>query len=91
MTIEQEIKTILETEFSPEYLEVINESSKHAGHSGDDGSGQTHFKLIVVSKKFTDCSRIQRQQAINNSIKHLFDEGLHAVSMKLSTPEQKGL
>lgn len=88
MTIEQEIKTILETHFSPEYLEVINESYKHAGHAGDDGSGQTHFKLIVVSRKFSDCTRMQRQQSVNNAIKPLFDKGLHAVSMKLSTPQE---
>ncbi len=88
MTIEEEIKTILQKEISPDYLEVINESHKHAGHAGDDGSGQTHFKLIVVSSRFSECTRVQRQQMVNALIKPLFNKGLHAISMRLLSPEE---
>lgn len=89
MTIEDKIKQIIQNEFTPTHLEVINESHKHAGHAGDDGSGQTHFKLIVVSNLFEEQSRVERQKSVNASIKNLFDKGLHAISMHLSTPDEK--
>ncbi len=88
MRIEEKIKHLLEKEFSPTHLQVVNESHKHAGHAGDDGSGQTHFKLKVVSVDFGGKSRVQRQRLVNQAIGGLFDEGLHAVSMQLSTPEE---
>lgn len=88
MTIEEEIKHLVEKAFTPEHLEVINESHKHQGHAGDDGSGQTHFKLIVASQHFSGQTRVQRQKAVNTCLKDLFDKGLHALSMQLSTPQE---
>lgn len=88
MNIEQEIKARIEAAFAPERFELINESHKHAGHAGDDGSGQTHFKLMVVSFAFEGCSRVERQMRVNNTLKSLFDIGLHAISMRLLTPTE---
>lgn len=67
------------------HLEIVNESNLHKGHAGDDGSGQTHFKLIVVSSDFDGCNRIQRQQKVNGLLKGAFDAGLHAISMGCMT------
>ena len=88
MKMEEKIKKAIEDAFSPSHLEIINESHKHAGHAGDDGSGQTHFKLIVVSNEFSGCDRVQRQRMLNASICDLFEEGLHAISMKIFTLEE---
>lgn len=86
MTIEEEIKFVIERDFNPEHLEIMNESNKHAGHAGDNGTGQTHFQLLVVSKAFEGCNRMQRQQKVNDSLMFLFSKGLHAISMSLKTP-----
>ena len=83
--MEQKIKKAIEEGLSPIHLEVVNESYKHAGHAGDDGSGQTHFKLMVVSDAFLKRSRVQRQRIVNTVVGSLFNEGLHAVSMQLLT------
>ncbi|MGH1399049.1 MAG: BolA family protein [Alphaproteobacteria bacterium] len=88
MRIEDEIKRIIETELAPAHLEVINESGKHIGHAGDDGSGQTHFKLVVVHERFEGQSRVERQKTINKMLVSLFDKGLHALSMQLYTPQE---
>jgi len=85
MVMEEKIKDAITRAININHLEVINESNLHAGHAGDDGSGQTHFKLVVVSNAFLECNRIQRQRMINTIIGPLFEEGLHAVSMELST------
>jgi len=45
MSIESEIRSRLTAEFQPVQLEVVNDSAKHAGHSGDDGTGESHFAV----------------------------------------------
>lgn len=88
MLMEEQIKVRIQKAFQPEYLKVINESAKHKGHQGDDGSGQTHFSLKVVSHCFMGMSRIERQRAVNENIKNLFSQGLHAISITALTPEE---
>ena len=82
------IKHLIEENFEPLEMVLINESHKHAGHAGDDGSGETHYRLQVVSKAFESQSRIQRQRAVMLVLKPAFDRGLHAISMALSTPSE---
>ena len=47
MRIEDEIAQRLTQAFAPDRLEVENESHRHAGHSGDDGSGESHFRVLI--------------------------------------------
>ena len=87
MRMDDQIKAVIQTEFSPVHFELINESHKHVGHAGDDGSGQTHYILIVVSDKFKGCTRLESQRMVMSELKGFFDQGLHAVQLKLSSPE----
>ncbi|MGB0719503.1 MAG: BolA family protein [Bdellovibrionales bacterium] len=89
MSMDNEIKRRIETALAPEALKIINESHKHAGHAGDNGTGQTHYKLEVVSKAFVGYTRIQRQRAVNKALNDLFDKGLHAISCSLKAPDEK--
>ena len=88
MQMEEKIKSAIEGGLSPHHIQLINESHKHIGHAGDNGSGQTHFKLMVVSDVFAGCSRVQRQRLVNRAITGLFEEGLHAISIKTYTLEE---
>lgn len=83
MSIEELIKEKILQNLNVTQCEVINESAKHKGHVGDDGSGQTHFKLMVVSSDFEGLSPVARQRLVNSIINPLFDKGLHAISMRL--------
>ena len=47
MPMKDEIEQRLLAAFSPDRLEVINESDQHAGHSGDDGTGESHFRIVI--------------------------------------------
>ena len=38
--------------FSPAELSVVDDSAKHAGHSGSRPEGETHFSVRVVSNAF---------------------------------------
>jgi len=73
--------------FAPERLEVINESHLHAGHQPDyDGTGETHFRIRIVSDKFEGMSRIARHRAINEVVKEELDTGVHALALEPSAP-----
>ena len=53
MSIAEEIADRLTTAFAPMRLEVENESHRHAGHSGDDGSGESHFRVTIRAEAAT--------------------------------------
>ena len=88
MNIEESIRSKILQAFAPAHFELINESAKHKGHAGDDGSGQTHFKLIVVSDKFSGLTRVERQRLVNQELKEEFFKGLHTVSFILKTSSE---
>lgn len=88
MSIAKEIEDILRPALNPTHLEIINESDKHVGHAGHDGSGDSHFKLIVVSIRFQNLSRVDRGRLVNSFLSPLFSKGLHALSFTLKTPEE---
>lgn len=87
MIAEESLKTTLEKHLKLEYLEIINESHLHLGHSGDNGSGQTHFKLIIVSSAFQGLTRTQRHRLVYSYIKP-DAHSIHALSIKTLTLEE---
>ena len=44
-SIQSEMESLLTAAFAPTRLAVINDSASHHGHSGDDGSGESHFTV----------------------------------------------
>lgn len=67
MAIQAEICTALAA-LSPTVLEVVNESGLHAGHAGDDGSGESHWRIVIKSAQLDDLSRIGRHRAIHKAL-----------------------
>lgn len=88
MNMEEKIKSAIEKHISVHEIQLVNESHKHAGHAGDNGTGESHFILIVVSDDFKEHSRVQRQRLVCSAVQDLFDCGLHALSMKTYTLEE---
>lgn len=86
MSIENEIHEKLEAEFTPVALEVINESHQHAGHSGDDGSGESHFRVVIQSRAFSGMSRVARHRAVHAALGKELIARIHALALDI-TPE----
>ncbi|MCC6863956.1 MAG: BolA family transcriptional regulator, partial [Rhodobacteraceae bacterium] len=59
MSLAEQITARLTQTFSPLQLDVVNESHRHAGHSGDDGSGESHFKVIIRAPALAAMSRVE--------------------------------
>ena len=87
MSIETEISNKLHDAFSPEFLEVVDETPSHRGHSETDGASETHFRIRIVSKSFSGMSKMSRHRAVNNILQLYFNEGMHALSIDASAPE----
>lgn len=76
----------LQEALAPTHLEVINDSAKHAGHMGDDGSGESHFTVVVESGSFNGASRVQRQRMINTALADLLRDHIHALAIRARAP-----
>ena len=76
------IKAKLAT-LTPHYLEVIDNSALHAGHTGVTTSEETHLKIIIASDVFNEISKLKQHQIINELLADEFEQGLHALSIKI--------
>ena len=84
MDLDTEIRTILDAAFAPTSLAVINESHKHAGHAGDDGSGESHWRVEIVSNVFSGQSRIGKHRAVHTALGPDIIGRIHALSLQIS-------
>ena len=82
----QEIEALLSTAFAPTKLAVINDSAKHHGHSGDDGSGESHFTVEIESVAFAGVSRLQRQRMVNRALGDIPGQRVHALAVRARAP-----
>lgn len=84
--IAKEIEALLAKAFAPSHLAVINDSASHSGHSGDDGSGESHFTVEIESTAFAGVSRLQRQRMINAALGDIPGQRVHALAIKARAP-----
>jgi BolA family transcriptional regulator, general stress-responsive regulator len=84
--IAHEIEQILTKAFAPIHLAVINDSARHSGHSGDDGSGESHFTLEIESAAFTGVARLERQRMVNRALGDIPGQRIHALAIKARAP-----
>jgi BolA protein len=84
--VAQEMTNLLTAAFAPSRLEVINDSAKHRGHMGDDGSDESHFTVEIESGAFVGKSRLERQRMVNRALGDIPGQRVHALAIKASVP-----
>jgi BolA protein len=82
--VETAIHSKLTQHLAPTFLQVINESHMHCV----DEDAETHFKVVIVSKKFENESLIKCHKLVNNILQHELRSGLHALSVTVRTPAE---
>jgi BolA family transcriptional regulator, general stress-responsive regulator len=80
MAVKDEIEDRLTAAFQPSVLEVVNESHKHAGHAGDDGSGASHFHITIRAEALAAMSRLARHRAVQMALGDL-NQRIHAIGL----------
>ncbi|MGE0765776.1 MAG: BolA family protein [Hyphomicrobiaceae bacterium] len=86
MTVEQNIREALMIALEPTRLDVVNESHLHSGHAGSPGTGESHFRVLVVSPRFTGRSRLDRHRLVNEALGDLLRNRVHALAIKAFAP-----
>ena len=89
MTIQETITTKLNNAFSPEHLEVINESYMHNVPEGSE----SHFKVVIVCDEFKDKMLLARHRLVNKVLEDELkidrsDGGIHALALHTMTMEE---
>jgi BolA family transcriptional regulator, general stress-responsive regulator len=94
MTSDQPVKLTITNKlretFTPESLDVIDESHLHEGHSGHRPGGETHFRIYIVSRAFEGKSRIERHRMINTTLSAELAGSVHALAIKAQAPGEGG-
>lgn len=80
------IEARLVADLAPSRLEVTNDSGQHAGHMGDDGTGESHFTVAVESARFAGLSRVARQRLVNAALADLLATRIHALAIRATAP-----
>jgi BolA protein len=75
--------------FTPENIDVVDESHLHEGHAGHRQGGQSHFRIYIVSPAFAGKSRIDRHRMINAVLADDLAGGVHALAIHASAPGEK--
>ncbi len=84
--LQTEMDSLLSAAFAPTKLDVINDSASHHGHAGDDGSGESHFTVVIESAAFTGKSRLERQRMVNRALGDIPGTRVHALAIRASEP-----
>lgn len=82
--MENAMRKKLEDALSPKHMEILNESYMHNVPKGSE----THFKVLIVSDKFSDQPLIKRHRTVNDILKEELASGVHALSIVAKTPDQ---
>lgn len=82
MAVSDEITQRLTQAFQPTVLEVVNESHRHAGHAGDDGTGESHFRVKIRAAVFGPMGRVERHRAVQKALGDL-NTRIHALALDI--------
>jgi len=70
---------------NPQHIEVVDESSLHAGHVGARAGGG-HYQLTLISAAFEGQNGVGRHRQIYQALGDLFPARIHALSITALTP-----
>jgi len=90
--IAQRILEKLGAGLSPDAIELVDDSARHAGHheGGMDAKpgGESHFNLMIVSEAFEGLTRVARQRRVLDLLREEMAGPVHALSVKALTPAE---
>ena len=72
----------------PLKLDLVDESSKHAGHAGWKPGGATHWRLTIVSPLFAGQPTVARHRMVYQALGELMQNPIHALAITARAPEE---
>ncbi len=89
MSAEMRLREKLVAALRPERLDIINESEMHAGHRSSPGTGESHFRVLVVADAFAGKSRVERHRMVNAALGDEVGQRIHALALATYAPGEK--
>jgi BolA protein len=83
MPVRDQIVAKLSAKFAPSHLEVIDESSRHQGHSGSRPEGETHFRVRIGAAALAGKTRLAQHRAIMETLNAELKAGVHALAIEV--------
>ena len=72
----------------PQALDLVDESEQHRGHAGYLEGGGTHWRLAIVSRRFSGRSTVERHRMIYGALGNLMQHPIHALAITARSPEE---
>jgi BolA family transcriptional regulator, general stress-responsive regulator len=72
----------------PLSLELVDESAQHAGHAGARPGGNTHWRLEIVSPRFSGKPTVARHRMVYQALGELMQHPIHALAISARSPEE---
>ena len=69
-------------------LTIDDDSALHAGHEGAK-SGGGHYRLRLVSHRFSGLARMARHRLVYDALRDLMRRDIHALTMTLLAPGEE--
>lgn len=83
MDTAEQMRAKLSAAFTPEFLEVTDDSERHRGHGGWREGGGTHFNVVIRSASFNGMSRVARSRAVHEVLGEELAGGVHALALDI--------
>jgi BolA family transcriptional regulator, general stress-responsive regulator len=81
-----EIRAALERALAPLSIEVLDDSSRHAGHAGAREGG--HYRVMLVASAFAGRPQLERHRMVYSAVAPLMGHGIHALSIIAQAPNE---
>jgi BolA protein len=82
------IERMLREAFTPESIQVKDQSHLHAGHAGArDGKG--HYDVTIVASQFEGKSRIARHRLVYDALGAYMESDIHALRIRALSPSER--
>lgn len=89
MTLQERITVRLKEALDPELLDIVDESDRHVGHAGARPGGGTHYRVRIVSARFSGMSLVARHRLVYGLLPAEFADGLHALALVAKAPGEQ--
>jgi BolA protein len=87
MSVAHEIRARLQA-LEPLSLDLVDESEQHRGHAGYREGGNTHWRLAIVSPRFSGKPTVARHRMVYQALGELMQHPIHALAITARSPEE---
>lgn len=84
MSMTDTLRARLTEAFSPDRLEILDESESHRGHSGYQDGGESHFRVTIRAAAFASMGRVERHRAVHAALGPAVIGRIHALALDVA-------